>query len=469
MKRKNQHLKRLSMLAVAGAIGMSAFSANAAEAAGTAKAAPKVSSESDVLLDMFLSKGLIAKEDVDKAREEIAKRTAKKEEGPKIKMNPAIKSVELFGDARLRYEWREAQSTVSDSMSRERFRYRLRFGAKGEFLDKFYWGMRLETSDSPRSTNLTMGDDAGPWGKASDKINMGQLYLGYKPSDWFAVEAGRVANPLYTTPMVWDTDINPEGLVEKFKHSSGKFDLFANFGQYLYDEVTPENPFGAGAMQHDAFMFAWQLGAKYNFSDKVNAQIAPIVYHYYGTGRYSGPYNPSASVPANIYSKAVNQNGANDLLVFEVPGELNFSMSGIPVILFGDFAINLDAEDRATRAGFAAFDDQNKAYQVGIAFGKLAKKKSWEIRTSWQHSELFSLDPNLIDIDPADGVLNFEGLLTTAAYAITDNVSVNLAFGFGDRINKGLPTGAGNDMNSAGGPTSMGDYRLLQADLNWKF
>ena len=50
--------------------------------------------------------------------------------------------------------------------------------------------------------------------------------------------------------MVWDPDISPEGLAEQFRFSFGgetgtgkdaverfKLDLFANFGQFIYDDV----------------------------------------------------------------------------------------------------------------------------------------------------------------------------------------------------------------------------------------
>jgi hypothetical protein len=47
--------------------------------------------------------------------------------------------------------------------------------------------------------------------------------------------------------MVWDGDINPEGAAPKFESSLGNFDLFATFGQFLYDDVNPDNPLGRAA------------------------------------------------------------------------------------------------------------------------------------------------------------------------------------------------------------------------------
>ena len=94
-------------------------------------------------------------------------------------------------------------------------------------MDDWFFGVRLETNASPRSTNVTFGDDAsssspgggGPFAKGDDAINVGQAYAGYKGFPDFTFTGGRMPNPLVTTLMVWDPDINPEGLAEQWKHT----------------------------------------------------------------------------------------------------------------------------------------------------------------------------------------------------------------------------------------------------------
>ena len=108
--------------------------------------------------------------------------------GEKWKLFPAITELELFGDARLRYEYRGGRLPSGDTPNpndwyeRKRERYRLRLGLRGTVMDDWFFGVRLETSTSPRSTNVTFGDDSnnGPFAKNSDGINVGQAYLGYK-------------------------------------------------------------------------------------------------------------------------------------------------------------------------------------------------------------------------------------------------------------------------------------------------
>jgi hypothetical protein len=413
---------------------------------------------SDALLNTLVKKGILTEQEA----KDIAAEVSEPKEPSRWKLNNAVKQLEFFGDARLRYEFREGQTSDGDSLTRERFRYRLRFGFKGDFLEDFYYGLRLETSPSPRSTNVTIGDEPAPFAKGSDVLHVGQIYLGWRATDWLSLEAGRLPNPLVTTHMVWDADINPEGAAQKFRRAFENWELFANLGQFLYDDVNPENPVGPGGTRSDVFLLAWQLGTKYKFTDKMSLQIAPTLYNYTGTGDYGGPFAATSIVNGR---PVANVTGINDLLVFEVPVEFAFQAGNFPVRAFGDFAMNLHGADRARRAGFPMETDDNKAYLAGMGIGRANKKGGWEARAWWQHVELFALDPNLVDTDVFDSRLNLEGFAVALSYALTDNITGNVTYVRGDRINKRLPTLGLGDIAL----DTMKDYQLLQLDLNWRF
>src|SRR5437016_1080417 len=331
--------------------------------------------------------------------------------GDKWKLFPAITEMELYGDMRLRYEYRGGRTDdtpvappgpgvagTHDWQERERERYRLRLGLRGTLLDDWFFGLRLETNAGNRSTNVTFGDDTssssagggGPFAKGSDVVYVGQAYGGYKGFPDFTFTAGRMPNPLVTTRMVWDPDINPEGLAEQWKHTfvfggealpppvfskdgkavAGpppqpflKLDLFANFAQFVYDDSNPENPLGArgtttanGGNQlipnTDAFLCAWQIGARLNFPHNFYFQLAPTLYNYTGNGdTFNVHYQGGDPHLTNADSLAENQTGINSLLVFELPAEFGWKAWGIPMRTFTDFATNLDADDRAAAAG----------------------------------------------------------------------------------------------------------------------
>src|SRR6202040_2935074 len=85
----------------------------------------------------------------------------------KWKLSTSITEMELYGDIRLRYQYNggETNSTgkvaapgagvagTNDWQERERERYRLRLGLRGTLLDDWFFGLRLETNASARSTN----------------------------------------------------------------------------------------------------------------------------------------------------------------------------------------------------------------------------------------------------------------------------------------------------------------------------
>ncbi len=394
----------------------------------------------------------------------------------------------------------------NDWQELERERYRLRLGLRGTLMDDWFFGLRLETSASARSTNVTFGDDTsttspgggGPFAKGSDGIYVGQAYGGYKGFPGFIFTGGRMPNPFVITKMVWDDDINPEGLAEQWKHTfvfggepppppsfskdgkaiaAGpppepflKLDVFANFAQFVYDDANPTNPIGprptttqpiGGETQlvpnTNAFMLGWQVGAKFDFPHILYFQLAPTLYNYTGDGNtfnihFSG--DPGG-----------NQTGINSLLVFDMPMELGWKVGKIPMQIFGDFATNFEADDRADAAGHPGKGGDRYAYQIGLGIGQLKKKRDWEVRAWWQHQDQFALDPNLVDSDLFDQRLNLQGVAVKAGYMLSDAVLFNLTYAYAWRIDDALGTGGTGNLTI----NPVDQYQLFQADLSLKF
>jgi len=341
-----------------------------------------------------------------------------------------------------------------------------------------------------------------------DTLFLGRVYLKYQPTDWLTITGGKIANPFVSTRMVWDPDISPEGLAEQFKFTIGggssapetgyskdakdgkamipaaakgmSVDLFANFAQFIYDDVGYENNFNAGNGPFsavpdatDRWMLGWQIGAKVNFNDSTYFQVAPTFYNYTGGGATSaGPFNgDSPIVVIDKESKAslvtFNQTGTNDLAVFDVPVEFGFKVGNVPVTIFGDFAHNFEGQARAAAAGHSNRDESN-AYQLGASVGSTKKKGDWELRGWYQHSEQFALDQNIIDDDIFDGRLNMEGFYVQGSYQISNGISLIVQYSHGNRIDNRLGTaGFGSLGTPAGFP--LQSVNLVYVDLNVKF
>jgi hypothetical protein len=474
--------------------------------------------DAGALLDLLVRKKIINDQEAEEVRAELTKETATTS-GGKWKLSSPITEIELYGDVRMRYEYRGGQTSDNtalhdDWQERQRERYRLRLGLRGTLADDWFFGIRLETSQNPRSTNVTFGDDTssssggggGPFAKGSDGINVGQAYLGYRGFPDITLTAGKMPQPLVTTLMLWDADINPEGVAEQWKHSFNfsfggsdtesapsyskdgksvapmttssepfkiKLDLFANFAQFVYDDSNPENPLGVRAVSGnrlvpntDAFMLAWQVGAKVNFPKNFYLQVAPTLYNYTGNGdRFNTHFVGGSATSTNTISLGLNQTGINSLLIFDMPMEFGWKLGELPMRIFGDFAVNLDGGDRANAAGHPEARDQRYAYQVGLGIGQLKVKHDWQINVFWQHTEQYALDPNLVDSDLFDSRVNMQGIAVQAGYALSDAVIFNLTYGYGSRSDTSLGTGGIGDI----GINPLDRYQIFQADLNVRF
>lgn len=394
------------------------------------------------LLDLFIKKGIITQQEAEQVQSEAQSLGTNQAQMPPMepsiwKLSKALKSVQLFGDVRGRYEDRSAKDVAGDQIDLQRFRYAVRVGLRGDLFDGFYYGVRLDTGVNPRSPWVTVGTSSssssvyqGPFGKSNAGLGVGLGYLGYQPWDWLDVTVGRMPNPLYTTPMVWDTDITPEGFSERFKGSVGPAQFFANFGQFLYADFNPETASGGlglngliGRQTDNIFMFAWQGGVNYQITTNLSATVGATLYNYIGArqstvntigssspyfgdpyigeGAYYleggaaggaapgyGGYGISSTLPGyGSLNYPLNQVGINHLEVVEIPFELNFRLSRMDARLFGDFAYNLQGGQRAQDAVNAYQAVQSaqttptplphtvplqkgdvKAYQVGLDF-----------------------------------------------------------------------------------------------------
>ena len=219
----------------------------------------------------------------------------------------------------------------------------------------------------------------------------------------------------------------------------------------------------------DAFLLAWQVGARFNFPHNVYFQLAPTMYNYTGNGdTFNVHYVGGDPRLTNADSLATNQTGINSLLVFDMPVEFGWKAWGIPMRIFGDFATNFEGDDRAGAAGQPGQGSQRYAYQAGLGIGQLKKKSDWQIDLWYQHTEQYALDPNLIDDDIFNAQENMHGLVAQAAYNLTSAVNFRLTYAHGWWYNHNLGTG-GNLGNIAIATNPTNEYNLFQADLNLSF
>lgn len=419
-----------------------------------------VAQDSGPLIQLLVRKGIISDQEAEELRAELLQEFATAPAG-KLNLSSGLTEFRLSGDARVRYESRRGELPSNDRMSRDRFRYRLRAGISGRVLNDWAFGLRLETSTGSRSSNVTMGDDAGPFAKNSDTVNVGQIYAQWLPNPNFSLIAGRMPNPLVTSSMMWDGDINPEGIAEKFTRRMGEYEFSANLGQFLYSAASTQNPFGPGKTD-DLFLFAWQGGLRRYTGEGVTKffQINPTLYHYVSNNRNNPAAFRGSFTPANTAA-------VNNLFIFDVPLEYDWvTAGGIPLRAFADVAVNLDGDDRARKFGRPDLDSEDLAWQVGFQYNRAVNPREWDFRVFYQSVGAFALDPNLVDSDLFDSRTNMQGLVVSGNYALGSATLLTVTAASGERVKDSIIAPGAGDIGSN---NLLDDFWLLQVDLNLRY
>jgi len=473
------------------------------------------------LVQALVAKGILTEEEalpLLKGREndiQVADKKVKK--AAKLSVSDAIDSATLYGDMRVREEYRtgsgQQAAGVTADQSRNRYRGKMTLGVKTES-DAWYSDLALVVGAAGRTDNFTFGGNSNngtgtsnPLGTSiSEKpqINLKRAMVGYKATDWLTVEAGLMANPLYTTPMVWDADLTVTGLVEKVNYIVGTGEIFGNFVQMAYtgDRVrTDPSNTALDTTSPTNELLAFQGGYKFPINSQATAKAA-LTYYYYthgdtGSNTYAqnshGIFAPglgnSAVTTVGALNSYAGQSGVNNLEILEIPAEVNWMVTNsIGVRVYGDYAINLDADARANAAASIAgtsvatakayrdASGDDTAWLLGFVVGSANDLKSfeanklvkgdWQARIWYQDVGAYSLDPNTPDSDFMDSRLNMKGVVLKGQYNFKDNVALNAAYGHATRKNDALGAvyAAGNDIG-----LNLDSFDLFQLDLTYKF
>ena len=416
------------------------------------------------IVDALVSKGVLTEEEgklISKGATSKAKADEKANKS-RISVGSFIENATMYGDIRARYEYRAAtNASTSEELDTNRARYKLSFGLKTES-GNWYSDVAFAMGSKGRSDNATFGAETTQANGSATKEAVGvkRAMLGWKATDWLSLEAGRIANPLYTTEMVWDKDLTLDGASAKAKFKTGDSSIFLTAAafQYLgfdkqYSLTTQDRASNTvGVIQAG---FDTPLGS--NMSAK-----AAVSYYNYGRGNATWV----AATGAND-----SQVGTRNLNIVEVPAELTYKFSESSNIkLYGDWVINTDADQRALLASdTSSAKDDDTAWLLGLGYTSQAGKKAaagdYSAKIWYQETGLYALDPNAVDSDFFDSKVNIKGGVFKADYLVADNVRINTAYGHGTRKN------SAQSVAGILGDTGMAfkDFDLFQLDVTYMF
>jgi len=409
--------------------------------------------DSGPLIELLVRKGIIGDQEAEELRAELTKDFAANSSAGKLNLGSHLSEFKLGGDVRLRHQT-ETQAPQNGTVTNERTRERFRFRFNGDALMQKGWGagFALETASAADSGNQTFEN-----GNNDYNIFLARAYVSWRPNiNWMFV-GGKQKNPLYTTDMVWDSDINPQGVTELYTRFLGTKDtLEVRASQIIMDDRAESTPSRNG---RDAWLFAQQVVYTHWFGkdaigNVVNSCIIAPGFMMYNDSTLDGFENETAF------------NGTTDgLAVFTMPGEVNWmnvAGAGTSFKLYWDFAYNLEAERRVRKVyGLANQPKDATAWLVGIgyAYGAGKVQGDYSLRLDYRSVGTGSVDVNLSDSDWAFGRVNQDGFKFAVAYNLTDFVNLNATYIYTTDRRETQTSAVGN----------LDHSQVLQLDLVVKF
>jgi polyhydroxyalkanoate synthesis regulator phasin len=379
--------------------------------------------DSGPLIDLLVRKGIINDQEAEDLRAELVKEFAANTSAGKLNLGSHLTEFKLSGDVRLRHQV-ETQTPQGSPLKNERTRERFRFRFNGDALLQKGWGagFALETASAADSGNQTFQD-----GNNDYNLYLARAYVSYRWNNNLSFVGGKQRNPFYTTDLLWDADINPQGLTELFTHTlTGKDTLEVRASQIVMDD---RNESTAGRAGRDAWLFAQQLVyTKWFGKDAIGNQVNNFI-----VAPGFLVYNDST---LDALENETPFNGSTDgLAIVTLAGEVNFANvagAGTGLKLYWDAAYNLEAERRVRRVYNVgtSFDDDPLAWLVGVgySFGTGRVQGDYSIRLDYREVGIGAVDPNLNDSDWAFGNLNQRGFKLAGSYNLTDFANLNVTY-----------------------------------------
>jgi len=378
--------------------------------------------DSGPLIDLLVRKGSIDDQEAEDLRAELVKEFAANTSAGKLNLSSSLSEFKLSGDLRLRHQV-EAQAPQNGSVTNERSRERFRFRFNGDMMLQKGWGagFAFESASAADSGNQTFQD-----GNNDYNLYLARAYLSYQPNiNWLFV-AGKQKNLLYTTDLIWDADINPQGLTEVYRLLlPGKDTFEVRASQILMDDRLESTPGPAG---RDAWLFAQQaVYTKWFGRDEIGNQVSSLVLA-------PGLMLNNQSTLDGLDNETPFNGSNRGLALVTFAGEVNWANirgQGTQFKLYWDSSYNLEAERRVRRVyGLNTADKDAFAWLMGVgyAYGAGKVQGDYSLRVDYRKIGLGAVDPNLNDSDFAFGNLNQAGVKLAGSYNVTDFANVNLTY-----------------------------------------
>ena len=293
--------------------------------------------------------------------------------------------------------------------SRQRMRARLKLAAK--INDEVDVGFRLVTAGGKTSTNQTIE------GSFSGKdIFFDRAYINWHPDFAKGLTAtfGKFKQPWYnvsSSGLVWDSDVNPEGVALKYKTKVGPVNLAATGGYFiLEDGDTLYGKDDNNGFSQDLNMYHAGVLASMQFTDSVKGTLASNAYIYNKEEKIAD--RDSGEVDNGGLEAGESLEGSS-MELYEVAGKLDIDTGFLPIDIYGQYVTNASAKDGEDTAWLAGFG---------------AKHGPFKMDYNYRDTQKYAVAETFNDSDFATGHTEARGHKVQLMYKISKNFSTGVAY-----------------------------------------
>ncbi len=265
-------------------------------------------------------------------------------------------------------------------------------------------------------------------GFSKKSLRLDQAYFDWTISDSLRLTGGKMPNPMYRpgwSHLVWDDDINPEGLALGYD----KTGWIARLAGFSIEERGADK---------DSFMLAAQIAlrGKLGLSSQWTTGIS-----FYENSEVVGqaPFYDGSAQGNSLDTQGLYAFGYRKIQWF---GDVQFDLRGRPLRLFADAVSN------------RASDSSDYGYSLGARYGGASAPGDSEWAIAYADLDADAVLGTFTDGDFAGGGTGTRGLVVYWRHAVKRNLSVRLRYFDNEREN-----GSDNPLQ----------YRRFQADLDFKF
>jgi hypothetical protein len=257
-------------------------------------------------------------------------------------------NTQIKGDVRVRHESIKVEDWPDNgnpSLDKDRQRIRARIGAFSQVNQEVEAGIQVASGGGKdaRSTNQDMGDYFN-----KKDVWLDLAYIDYHPLDvpGLKVFGGKMKQPWVSLgDVIWDADINPEGVATTYSHKWGMTELFGSAGYF----VLQDNVDGEGVQfKHDLRLYSGQVGTRFYPGDNFKVTLGASMYAY-------DKDEKSAAL-------RVNGNTTDQFKLFEGFGQVDVIGLPLPLSVYGQYVKNADARAWGTHQD----QDQDQAWLAGF-------------------------------------------------------------------------------------------------------